>query len=144
MDKREITPYIAVTVGVLSVSTAAVFVKLADQAPASIIANYRLLFAVLIMAPYILLKRRHDFPYIYVKDWGLSILAGIFLAFHFILWFESLNYTSVASSVVFVTLQPIFAFFGTYLFFHERFTYGAIISMIITMTGSVIISWGDL
>ncbi|QHS24110.1 EamA family transporter [Virgibacillus sp. MSP4-1] len=144
MDKRGITPYIAVTVGVFSVSTAAVLVKMADQAPASIIANYRLLLAVLIMAPYILWKRRNEFSFIYAKDWGLSILAGIFLAFHFILWFESLNYTSVASSVVFVTLQPVFAFIGTYLFFHERFTYGAIISMLITIIGSVIISWGDL
>jgi drug/metabolite transporter (DMT)-like permease len=50
------------------------------------------------------------------KDWVLSIIAGVFLAFHFILWFESLNHTSVASSVVLVTLQPLFAFIGTYFF----------------------------
>ncbi|QKY71200.1 DMT family transporter [Lentibacillus sp. CBA3610] len=136
-------PYIAVVIGVLSVSTSAVLVKLADQAPAAIIANYRLLLAVLIMAPYVLLKTRHEFSFIQKKDWILSALAGIFLAFHFIVWFESLNYTSVASSVVLVTLQPIFAFLGTYFFFQERFSYGAIISMIIALSGSVIISWGD-
>src|SRR5699024_5185707 len=71
------------------------------------------------------------------------IISGIFLAFHFILWFESLNYTSVASSVVLVTLQPIFAFIGTYLFFGERFSLGAIISVVITLFGSSIIGWGD-
>src|SRR5699024_10222343 len=59
------------------------------------------------------------------------------------LWFESLNLTSVASSVVLVTLQPIFAFIGTYFFFEERFSVAATISLIITMFGSVIISWGD-
>lgn len=136
-------PYIAVVIGVLSVSTSAVLVKLADQAPAAIIANYRLLLAVIIMAPLILMKYRHEFRLIQKKEWILSSLAGIFLAFHFILWFESLNYTSVASSVVLVTLQPIFAFIGTYLFFQERFSPGAIISMLIALFGSFIISWGD-
>ena len=136
-------PNIAVVIGVISVSSSAVLVKLADSAPAAIIANYRLLFAVLIMLPVVLMKYRHEFRFIHKKDWIFSILAGIFLAFHFILWFESLNYTSVASSVVLVTLQPIFAFLGTYLFFKERFSYGSLISMIIALFGSIIISWGD-
>ncbi|HLR62948.1 MAG TPA: DMT family transporter [Lentibacillus sp.] len=136
-------PYIPVVIGVISVSTSAVLVKLADQAPSAIIANYRLLLAVLIMAPYILLKNRDEFQFIQKRDWLFSSFAGIFLAFHFIVWFESLNYTSVASSVVLVTLQPIFAFLGTYFFFQERFSYGAIISMVIALLGSVIISWGD-
>ncbi|MEN2769220.1 DMT family transporter [Ornithinibacillus xuwenensis] len=136
-------PYAAVVIGVISVSTSAVLVKLADDAPAAIIANYRLLIAVLLMAPFIFINYRHEFKKIERRDWLLSIFAGVFLAFHFILWFESLNYTSVASSVVLVTLQPIFAFLGTYLFFKERFTPGAIISMVIALFGSVIISWGD-
>src|SRR5690625_3292941 len=92
----------------------------------------------------IIIKHRHEFKVITRKDWIFSTFAGIFLAAHFILWFESLNYTAVASSVVLVSLQPIFAFLGTYLFFQERFSPGAIISMIITVLGSVIISWGDL
>ncbi|AVQ98003.1 EamA family transporter [Oceanobacillus iheyensis] len=136
-------PYAAVVIGVISVSTSAVLVKLADQAPAAIIANYRLLFAVLIMSPVVLLKYRNEFRNVEKRDWLFSILAGIFLALHFILWFESLNYTSVASSVVLVTLQPIFAFLGTYFFFKERFSPGAVISMLIALLGSFIISWGD-
>ncbi|MEC5424691.1 DMT family transporter [Virgibacillus sp. C22-A2] len=136
-------PYIAVVIGVISVSTSAILVKLAGNAPAAIIANYRLLFAVLLMLPIILSKYRHEFRLINKKDWILSIFAGVFLALHFILWFESLNYTSVASSVVLVTLQPIFAFLGTYFFFQERFSSGAVISMVIALFGSVVISWGD-
>ena len=136
-------PYIAIVIGVISISTSAVLVKLANEAPAPIIACYRLLLAVLIMAPYALIKYKNELKLIEKKDWILSIISGVFLAAHFILWFESLNYTSVASSVVLVTLQPIFAFFGTYMFFKERFSFGAIISMIIALFGSVIISWGD-
>ncbi|MDL4840147.1 DMT family transporter [Aquibacillus rhizosphaerae] len=143
MNKPPLNPFIAIIIGVISVSSAAVLVKLANTAPASIIANYRLLFAVLIMAPYVLLKHNKEFKLISKKDWLFSALAGIFLAFHFIFWFESLNYTSVASSVVLVTLQPLFAFLGTYLFFKERFSPAAIISMLIALTGSVIIGYGD-
>ncbi|WP_188207802.1 DMT family transporter [Alkalibacillus aidingensis] len=142
MEKNQYTPYIAIVIGVIAVSTSAIFVRLAD-APSSIIANYRLLLAVLIMLPYILWKHLGDFKHISKRDWYLSVAAGVFLALHFILWFESLNHTSVASSVVLVTTQPIFAFIGTYLFFKERFSSGAVLSMIIAFTGSVIISWGD-
>jgi len=77
------------------------------------------------------------------RDWIFSIVAGIFLAFHFILWFESLNYTSVASSTVLVTLQPLFAFIGTYIFFKEKLSPKSITSGAIAIIGSIIISWGD-
>lgn len=136
-------PYIAVVIGVIAVSTSAIFVKLAGDAPAGIIAFYRLFIAVILMLPIILMKYRDEICSIKKKDWLLATLSGVFLALHFILWFESLNYTSVASSVVLVTLQPIFAFVGTYFFFGERFSVAAIISMFITLLGSFIISWGD-
>ncbi|MBU5468562.1 EamA family transporter [Virgibacillus sp. MSJ-26] len=136
-------PHVAIFIGVISVSTSAVLVKLAAGAPAAIIANYRLLFAVLFMLPFILLKYRNEFKLIRKKDWTLSALAGFFLAIHFIFWFESLNHTSVVSSVVLVTLQPFFTFLGSYLFFKERFSQAAIISMVIALLGSIIIGWGD-
>ncbi|MDQ0352969.1 drug/metabolite transporter (DMT)-like permease [Alkalibacillus filiformis] len=142
MNNKQLAPYIAIAIGVIAVSTSAIFVRLAD-APSSIVANYRLLLAVLIMLPLILWKHTGEFKHISRRDWWFSAAAGVFLALHFILWFESLNHTSVASSVVLVTTQPIFAFIGTYLFFKERFTSGAVLSMIIAFTGSVIISWGD-
>lgn len=143
MRRPPFNPKAALVIGVVAVSTSAVLVKLAAGVPAAIIANYRLLFAVLLMLPIVLVKYRHEFRLVSKKNWILSIVAGVFLALHFILWFESLNYTSVASSVVLVTTQPIFAFLGTYLLFKERFSYGAIISMAIALFGGAIIGWGD-
>ena len=137
-------PKAVLVIGVIAVSTSAIFVRLADGAPAAIIAFYRLLIAVLIMSPIVFLKYRQEFRTISKRNWLFSILAGVFLAVHFILWFESLNYTSVASSVVFVSIQPLFAFIGTFFLFKERFSYGSIISMIIALGGSVIIGWGDM
>ncbi|GAE93547.1 permease [Gracilibacillus boraciitolerans JCM 21714] len=140
---KQIIPYLAIVIGVLSVSTTAVLVKLADDVPSAVIANYRLLFASLILLPYVWFKKREEFKKLAARDWLFTILAGVSLALHFIVWFESFQYTSVASSVVIVTLQPIFAFIGTYFFFQERFSAGTVISMLIAIFGSIIIAWGD-
>lgn len=142
MQKPIMNPYIALAIGVASVSFSAILVKLAT-APSGIIAFYRLLFTVLLMLPVFLLKHRQELKLIEKKDWMFSIAAGVFLAFHFILWFESLNYTSVASSTVLVTLQPLFAFAGAYFFYKERFSLKAIGSGVIAVAGSFVISWGD-
>ncbi len=95
------------------------------------------------MSPIFFIKHTHEIKLITKRDWIFSTIAGVFLAFHFILWFESLNYTSVASSTVLVTLQPLFAFVGTYFFFKEPLTLKTVISGLIAILGSFLISWGD-
>ncbi|OCA81418.1 DMT family transporter [Pseudobacillus wudalianchiensis] len=143
MDSPRFNPYVVLIIGVFFVSTSAIFVKL-STADAGVIAFYRLLFTVLLMLPLFLVKYVGELKEISKKDWFFSFIAGVFLAFHFILWFESLNYTSVASSTVLVTLQPLFAFVGTYFIFKERFTLGALIGGGVAIAGSFIIGWGDL
>ncbi|WP_026022941.1 DMT family transporter [Paenisporosarcina sp. TG20] len=142
MERTTIHPYIPIAIGVIAVAMSAIFVKLAD-ADAGIIAFYRMLFSVLIMAPIFFWKYTAELKRLTKRDWSFSLVAGIFLAFHFILWFESLNYTSVASSTVLVTLQPLFAFAGTYFFFKEHLSVKTILSGLIAIGGSILISWGD-
>ncbi|MGF2617560.1 DMT family transporter [Rossellomorea vietnamensis] len=142
MQEIRMNPYFILVIGVISVSTSAILVKVSSS-DAGIIAFYRLLFTILLMSPVFLLKYRNELKSITIRDWGFTTAAGFFLAFHFILWFESLNYTSVASSTVLVTLQPLFAFAGTYLFFKEKFSKTALLSALLAIGGSIIISWGD-
>ena len=142
MSDTKVNPYAVLAIGVISVSTSAILVKV-SSAPSGVIAFYRLFFSVLFMLPVFLIKYVPELRLITRRDWIFSIVAGVFLAFHFILWFESLNYTSVASSTVLVTLQPLFAFLGTYFFFKEKFSWKAILSGLLAVFGSVIISWGD-
>lgn len=142
VGNRTIHPYLPIAIGVIAVSMSAIFVKLAN-ADAGVIAFYRMLFSVLIMAPIFFWKYTTELKILTKRDWTFSFIAGIFLAFHFILWFESLNYTSVASSTVLVTLQPLFAFTGTYFFFKERLSVKTILSGLIAIGGCILISWGD-
>jgi drug/metabolite transporter (DMT)-like permease len=142
MEKSRMNPYVALAIGVISVSTSAILVKYSTS-PAGVIAFYRLFLSVLLLLPLFLTRYVSELRLIRKQDWLYSMIAGIFLALHFILWFESLNYTSVASSTVLVTLQPIFAFIGTYFFFKEKISLITIISGVIAIIGSAIISWGD-
>ncbi|WP_227397108.1 DMT family transporter [Jeotgalibacillus aurantiacus] len=133
---------LAIIVGVITVSFSAILVKLSAGEP-GVIAFYRMFFSALILMPFFLVKEAAKLKDLTRKDWVLTCIAGIFLAFHFILWFESLQYTSVASSTVLVTMQPLFAFVGAYFFFGERFTPGAVVAAVIAISGSVVIGFGD-
>lgn len=142
MEKPAIHPYIPIIVGVFSVALSAIFVKM-TSADSGVTAFYRMLFSVLIMSPIFFLKYTHEIKKLSKRDWLFTSIAGIFLAFHFILWFESLNYTSVASSTVLVTLQPLFAFAGTYIFFNEKISLKTLVAGAIAILGSVLIGYGD-
>lgn len=142
MNKPLIHPYIPIAIGVLTVGLSAIFVKLAT-ADAGVIAFYRMFFSAVIMLPLFLISYRSELTTLTKREWLFTASSGIFLAIHFILWFESLNYTSVASSTVLVTLQPVFALAGTALFFKEIITGKMLTAVLVALTGSFIISWGD-
>ncbi|MGE6415597.1 DMT family transporter [Planococcus kocurii] len=142
--KSPFIAYMALFLGVFALSTSAIFVKLAD-APAEITAFYRMLFAAAMLLPFLLVNRknRREIRLLSKKQWGLGLLSGVFLAAHYVLWFESLNYTSVASSTVIVTLQPLFSVVGGYFLFKEHFSKGAITGCLVAIAGSVVIGWQD-
>lgn len=71
-------------------------------------------------------------------------LSGIFLGLHFLFWMESLSYTSVASSMVILTLQPLFVMVGSFFLFKERVNLLMILCMIAAVFGSILIAWGDI
>ncbi|NRS50630.1 DMT family transporter [Brevibacillus sp. HB2.2] len=144
LEKPLFPPYLALLIGVIAISSSAIFVKLSD-APAPIIATYRLIFSVLLTLPFLFWNRGAlaEIGEMSKKVWLLCILSGTFLASHFLLWFESLNYTSVASSTVLVTLQPLFAFIGGYFFFGEKVRFLALSGGLLAIAGSFVIGWGD-
>lgn len=152
--KPIINPYLAVLAGVFAVSFSALFVRL-TTAPALMIATYRLLFTFLILAPYALFRYRTDLVNISWQQRGLAAGSGLCLALHLVTWFISLRYTSIASSVVLVTTQPIFVVLGSWIFFRERVSRRAMLGGALALCGSFIIGaadfqigkeafWGDL
>ena len=133
--------HIALIFGVLALSTSAIFVKIA-QAPSAITAFYRLFFSAVLLLPFALANRnaRSELLSLPAKKVRMGILAGFLLAVHYVMWFESLNYTSVASSTVLVSLQPLFSMVLGYYFFQEKLHSRAILGCLIAIVGSEIVS----
>lgn len=73
----------------------------------------------------------------------LSLLSGFFLALHFATWISSLQYTSVASSVLLVNTHPVMVFFISRYILKEEHTVRELLFVLVTVAGSVILSWGD-
>ena len=74
---------------------------------------------------------------------ALAVVSGSLLAVHWVLWFESLRYTSVASSTVLVSLQPLFSILWGGLLLHETVSRQGMAGVLLAIAGSVIIGWGD-
>jgi len=130
------------TISIIAISFSAIFVKWSD-APASILSMYRMWFASILMLP-IVWKKRHEFKKIMKRDWYFLFFSGLFLAFHFVLWFGSLKLTTVASSTIILALQPIVSLAGGFFLYKERTTLSALLTMGIAIIGAMMIGWGDL
>lgn len=78
------------------------------------------------------------------SDFWISALSGIFLGFHFYFWIASLKFTSISSSVVLVTTQPVFVAVLGYLFLKEGIGKIGLAAVIFAMIGSYLIARGDL
>ena len=134
--------YSVLAIGVISVSFAAVFIRLAD-APSLVIAAYRLCLAALILAPFAVKLSGKELRKIPGRNLAMMLLAGGFLALHFGLWVTSLSYTSVATSVVLVTATPIFTAVASYLLFKEKLTVKIVLGITVSIGGSVVIGYGN-
>lgn len=147
-EKSEgITPhhYWMILIGVFSISCSAIFIKFAE-APPIITAFYRMFFSVVILSPFILQGILHNRRSIGLtfKQIIISSIAGVFLALHFAFWITSLDYTSITSSTVLVTLQPLFVVFGEYFFYKESVGYRSLIGALLSICGGIILGYGDM
>src|SRR5512140_590384 len=108
--------------GILAVSTASIFIRFAQHegAQSIVIAAFRLTLAALGLAPLALTRYRSELFGLTRREWLLALLSGIFLGFHFSLWITSLQYASVASSVVLVSTTPLWVARASPLVLHER------------------------
>lgn len=134
--------HLTVVIGVVFISFSAIFVRMAE-APSLIIAFYRLLFTVILLMPFFLKSGLREVKKIKNKFLFLAVLSGIFLAFHFYVFIASLEYTSVTSSTVIVTIHPIFVGLGSFFILKEKMPLAFINAVIITFLGSIVISLSD-
>jgi drug/metabolite transporter (DMT)-like permease len=144
MNKQlvKINPQFMLLLGVLGVSFSAIFIRESD-APSLVIATYRLGWTVLILLPMVGIKSWKEMRDLKRSDILWCAASGFFLAVHFGVWFESLKFTSIASSTVLVSTEVIFAAIGFVLVFKGRINKMGVLAIAITFLGSVVIAMSD-
>lgn len=141
--KDRTPPKAALGVAILAVSTSAILVRWSD-APAAVLAFYRVLLTTLLVAPFLLTRYRGDLTAFERRDLLVATLTGAALAVHFAAYFESLTWTSVAASVTLVQSQPLFVAVGAALALNERIGARKAAGIAISITGMAAMSAGDL
>ena len=142
---RRSTLTLGLLAGILAASTAAIFIRFAQHEGAAsiVIAAARLTIASLLLAPVALTRYQSDLSHLSRREMGLAMLAGLFLALHFATWITSLQFTSVASSVLLVTTTPLWVALLAPLVLRERVGATTLIGLGLALTGGVIVGLGD-
>ena len=138
-------PYLILGLGLLAVSTAALFIRFAqaDGVPSLAIAAVRLTLSTLVLLPFAITRHGAAIRALPGRAWLLISLSGFFLALHFATWITSLEYTTVTNSAVFVSASPIFVALISALVLRERIGWQAWLGLLVAIAGSAIIALGD-
>lgn len=145
MDQRTrvVLPFALLT-AILAVSTSSIFIRFAqNDAPSLVIAALRLTCAALLLAPLAWTRHREELLTLTRKEITLGVISGIFLAAHFGTWISSLEYTTVASSVVFVSTGPLWVAILSPVLLNERLKRAALLGLVIAILGGVFIGLSD-
>lgn len=131
-----------ITTSILAISSAAILFR-ETRAPPIPASAFRLLFATLLLLPFALWRSRAELAALSAKDWLGLAAVGLVLAAHFASWVASLALTTVAASVVLVTLHPVIVAIASTLLFREGLAPRGYVGIVVALAGGVIITVGD-
>ena len=139
---------IVLTIGILGVSLAAIWIRLAvDLVDPDNKVGFSLFLAAsrLIIAASILLPNWKNFKLVQIESTAFvyAVAAGICLAVHFATWITSLSYTSIAASTVLVTTNPIWVGLFSWWWYKEKLTWRNILGIAIASIGGIILTIAD-
>jgi drug/metabolite transporter (DMT)-like permease len=130
-------------VALVSVAHAAIFVRMAE-ADALVIAAYRMLIAALVLLPIALITSWDELRRLTRREWWLIAAGSVFLALHFATWIEGVARTSIANSVVLVTLTPVWLALWSLVALRRSPGLGLWTAVLLAVGGSAIMAWGSM
>ncbi|MDJ0682160.1 MAG: EamA family transporter [Xenococcaceae cyanobacterium MO_167.B52] len=153
----KLTAWLKLCLALVSVSFAPIFIRFSET---DLGANGTVLNRLLIFALFfgtgriishqwttILSQRQEDVQQqepVTWQQWFLLFAVGISSITTLGLWAISLQYTTVAKSLLLNNLTPVFTSLGAWLFLGKRFDYKFLLGMSIALTGAVTLSLEDL
>jgi len=129
-------------VGLVAASQSGNIIRLADAHPA-VIVGWRLVFATALSGA-VAGRRLGELGRLTWGERGLLVLAGLALTGHFLLWTAAIQHTTVANTMVFFNVNPVFTATAAYLIFGERAGWRLWVAIGLGLAGVVTIGLGDL
>ena len=109
-------------------------------APALAIGFWRLTMGIPFFAVPVLLnkEKRNEFLGLRGHNLKWTLIAGMFLFFHFFSWFSSVKMTNITSASVMAALSPIVVLFISIVIYKRKIGFKAIVGIVIALIGGAI------
>ena len=140
MDKS-LLAYLALGVGIISLSFSAMFVRWAN-APGPVTAFYRLFFSIFLLLPFFLPRIRAK-PVFRSPSVLFPLLAGVFTACDLALWTASLSFTTAANATLLGNTAPLWVALGTWLILKQKLSPGFWRGLTLALLGAALIMGTD-
>ena len=102
-----------------------------------------MLFTILITVPLTVRKNKEELMSISKKNLLLSLLSGVILGVHFIVYFTAVKYTSISSCTTFATMEAFFVAFALVFIFKEKVSTKSWLGIVVTFIGACLIAAAD-
>jgi drug/metabolite transporter (DMT)-like permease len=136
-------PYLVLVIATLAISCSAILIKFSSAQPL-VLACYRMAITTVLLLPFVRGETLRQIRALDRRSLALIGCSGLMLALHFGLWTASLGYTSVASSVLFVSVHPALVAAVAWTWTGERLSRKALLGIALTLAGSAAIAGGDV
>ena len=125
----------------LSVSTSPIVGRILEDVSAISISFWRMFIGSCVLWLFSSMKNQGGM--IVKKNLYRTIIAGIFLGIHFILFFTAIKLTYIANATFLGTLAPLFTLIFEVLFFKRVYRMKIIFGLLITLSGAFVILVND-
>jgi len=136
-----LAPFLVLAIALVAVSHGAIFARLADAAPLAI-AAWRVGIACLVVIPFALVSPGGGgfTP----RAVAQAVGAGALLALHFGTWIASLDYTTIARSVLLVSTAPIWVALIQFAGVRRLPSRATLLALGFALAGAVVVGSGGL
>ena len=140
-QNKSLSAYIALGVGIFSLSFSAMFVRWAN-APGPVTAFYRLFFSVFLLLPFFLTRLKTN-PSVRTRSVIFPLLAGVFTACDLGLWTASLSYTTASNATLLGNTSPLWVALGTWFILKQKLSSGFWRGLAFALLGAALIMGTD-
>lgn len=141
MPRKNPLPYLALAIGIGSLSLSAMFVRWAN-APGPVTGFYRLAISTLILTP-AFIRRQGDSGRFPIGLLVFPLVAGLFTSLDFALWNSSLAFTTASNATLLGNTAPLWVALGAWLIFREKLSGGFWFGLLLALAGAALIMGTD-